>query len=57
MEEFAASANRAAQELGRSTMDYTKAALTFYQQGLNDKDVQARTEAVLKAQNITGAGS
>jgi len=57
MEEFAASANRAAQELGRSTMDYTKAALTFYQQGLNDEDVQARTEAVLKAQNITGAGS
>lgn len=57
MEEFAASANRAAQELGRSTMDYTKAALTFYQQGLNDEDVQTRTEAVLKAQNITGAGS
>lgn len=57
MEQFADSANRAAQELGRSTMDYTKAALTFYQQGLNDQDVQARTEAVLKAQNITGAGS
>ena len=57
MEQFADSANRAAQELGRSTMDYTKAALTFYQQGLNDQDVQARTEAVLKAQNITGVGS
>ena len=57
MEQFADSANRAAQELGRSTMDYSKAALTFYQQGLNDEDVQARTEAVLKAQNITGAGS
>ncbi len=57
MEQFADSANRAAQELGRSTMDYSKAALTFYQQGLNDEEVQARTEAVLKAQNITGAGS
>ena len=57
MEQFADSANRAAQELGRSTMDYSKAALTFYQQGLGDEDVQARTEAVLKAQNITGAGS
>ena len=57
MQQFAESANRAAQELGRSTMDYSKAALTFYQQGLGDEDVQARTEAVLKAQNITGAGS
>lgn len=57
MEQFADSANRAAQELGRSTMDYSKAALTFYQQGLGDQEVQARTEAVLKAQNITGAGS
>jgi len=57
MDQFADSANRAAQELGRSTMDYSKAALTFYQQGLGDEDVQARTEAVLKAQNITGAGS
>jgi len=49
MEQFADSANRAAQELGRSTMDYSKAALTFYQQGLDEDAVQARTEAVLKA--------
>ena len=56
MKEFAAQANNAAQSLGRSTMDYTKAALSFYQQGLSDEDVQARTQAVLKAQNITGAG-
>ena len=57
MANFAAQANRAATELGRSTLDYTKAALTFYQQGLSDEDVQVRTEATLKAQNITGAGS
>ena len=57
MANFAAQANRAASELGRSTLDYTKAALTFYQQGLDDQAVQARTQAVLKAQNITGAGS
>jgi hypothetical protein len=38
-------------------MDYTKAALTFYQQGLDDEAVQARTQATLQAQNITGAGS
>jgi len=56
MENFAVQANKAAQTLGRSTMDYTKAALTFYQQGLDEASVQARTESVLKAQNITGAG-
>ena len=57
MAKFADEANRAAQSLGRSTMEYSKAALTYYQQGLSDEDVQARTEATLKAQNITGAGS
>lgn len=57
MEAFAQSANKAAVELGRSTMDYTKASLTFYQQGLDDEAVAARTESVLKAQNITGAGA
>lgn len=57
MERFATAANRSAQALGRSTLDYTKASLTFYQQGLDDETVQARTEAVMKAQNITGAGS
>ena len=57
MASFAEQANRAATALGKSTMDYTKAALTFYQQGLSDQDVQARTQATLMAQNITGAGS
>ena len=57
MAEFAVQANRSAQALGRSTLDYAKASLTYYQQGLNAEDVQARTEATLKAQNITGAGS
>ena len=56
MANFAVQANNSAQALGRSTMDYTKAALTFYQQGLDEAAVQARTESVLKAQNITGAG-
>ena len=57
MAQFAEQANRSAQALGRSTLDYSKASLTFYQQGLNDEDVQTRTEATLKAQNITGAGA
>lgn len=56
MAQFAEQANRSAQALGRSTLDYTKASLTFYQQGLDSEEVQARTEATLKAQNITGAG-
>ena len=56
MAQFAVQANQAAKALGRSTLDYTKSSLTFYQQGLSEQDVQARTEATLKAQNITGAG-
>ena len=56
MGHFAMQANEAAKAMGATTMDYTKAALTFYQQGLNDQEVRVRTEAVLKAQNITGAG-
>ena len=57
MQRFAQTANAAAKDLGRSTLDYTKAALTFYQQGLDQEQVQARTQATLKAENITGIGS
>ena len=57
MERFAQTANTAAKDLGRSTLDYTKAALSFYQQGLSDEEVQARTSVTLKAENITGIGS
>ena len=57
MAKFAIEANNAAQALGRQTKEYTNAALTFYQQGLNDEQVRVRTEAVLKAQNITNSGS
>lgn len=57
MARFAVEANNAAQALGRQTKEYTNAALTFYQQGLDDEQVRARTEAVLKAQNITNSGS
>lgn len=56
MERFAKTANSAAKQLGRSTLDYTKAATSFYQQGLGDEEVEARTKVALKAQNITGAG-
>lgn len=54
MEHFAESANKAAKELGASTIDYTKASLIYYQQGLTDEDVEARTDVTLKAANVTG---
>lgn len=54
MEKFAKQANRAAKSLGAATTDYTNASLIFYQQGLGETDVQARTEATIKAANVTG---
>lgn len=55
MDKFAESANSAAAALGRQTKEYTNAYLTFAQQGLGASDREARTEATLKAANITGA--
>lgn len=57
MERFSRTANQAAKNLGRSTLDYTNAALTFYQQGLGEEEVNARTQATMMAQNITGVGT
>ena len=54
MERFAVKANNAAKELGKSTTDYTEAALIYYQQGLSDEEVAARAETTLKAANVTG---
>lgn len=54
MEEFAKTANKAAKELRSTTTDYTKAALIYYQQGLNEDDVQARSRVTVKAANVTG---
>ena len=54
MERFARKANEAAKVLGASTRDYAEASLIYYQQGLSDTDVQARTETTLKAANVTG---
>lgn len=54
MTRFAEKANSVAQELGKSTTDYTKAALIYAQQGLNDKEVEARTQVTLKTANVTG---
>jgi TP901 family phage tail tape measure protein len=54
MERFAREANKAAKALGKSTTDYTEAALIYYQQGLGEADVKARTETTLKAASVTG---
>ena len=54
MERFAKYANKAAKGLGASTTAYTNASLIYYQQGLGEDDVQARTNVTLKAANVTG---
>ena len=54
MANFAIQANNAAKELGKTTTDYTKAALIFAQQGLDDKQIEKRTEIALKTASVTG---
>lgn len=53
MDKFAEKANKAAKTLGKSTTDYTKASLIYYQQGLSDEEAAARTDVTLKAANVT----
>jgi len=54
MARFAETANKAAQNLSTTTTAYTDAALIFYQQGLSDEEVEARTNATIKMANVTG---
>lgn len=54
MERFAQKANKAAKNLSASTTSYTNAALIYYQQGLSEDDVKARTDVTIKAANVTG---
>ena len=54
MANFAVQANSAAQTLGRTTTDYTKAALIYAQQGLNDEEIAERTRLTLMTANVTG---
>lgn len=54
MARFAEVANKSAKELSTTTNQYAQAALIFYQQGLNDKAVKERTDAVIKMANVTG---
>ena len=54
MANFAVQANNAAKELGKTTTDYTNAALIYAQQGLNDKEIAERAAITLKTANVTG---
>lgn len=54
MEAFAERANKAAKALSASTLAYTDAALIYYQQGLDDSTVEARTDVTIKMMNVTG---
>ena len=54
MARFADSANKAAKQLNTTTTAYTNASLIYYQQGLSDKEVAARTETTIKMANASG---
>ena len=54
MAAFAEKANKAAKALSTTTTTYTDAALIYYQQGLNDEQVEERTNATIKMANVTG---
>lgn len=53
MARFAKQANRAAKELSATTTEYTNASLIYYQQGLNDSEVKARTDVTIKMANAS----
>ena len=54
MERFAQTANKAAKQLNTSTNEYAKASLIYYQQGLSNKEVEARTATTIKLANVAG---
>ena len=54
MDRFAVKATKAAQALGATTRNYSDAALIYYQQGLSDQEVEARSNVTVKVANVTG---
>lgn len=52
MDRFAEKANKAAQALSTTTTNYTDASLIYYQQGLNDEEVEGRTNTTIKLANV-----
>ena len=55
MAAFAKEASAAAKALSATTVEYTDAALIYYQQGLSDEEVKARTDNTIKLANVTGS--
>ena len=53
MRKFALEANQSAKSLGKSTTDYTNAALIFYQQGLSETQSKKMADLTLKTANVT----
>lgn len=53
MADFAKEANSAAKALSTTTTAYTDASLIYYQQGLDDQQVQERTNVTVKMANVT----
>ena len=54
MSRFAEDANKAASRLSSTTLDYTNAALIFFQQGLSEDEVKRRTDVTLQLAEVTG---
>ena len=54
MDKFATAATKAAKALSTTTTKYTDASLIYFQQGLNDQQVQQRTDLTIKMANVTG---
>lgn len=54
MAKFAEKANDAAKALSTTTVDYSDAALIYYQQGLEESDIEERTAITIKMANAVG---
>ena len=54
MAKFAMQANKAAKALSTTTTNYTDSSLVYYQQGLTDEEVAARTNVTVKMANAAG---
>ena len=54
LDSFAVKAEKAARKLNSTTIEYAKAALIFYQQGLSGKEVEERANVVTKLAQVTG---
>ena len=57
MASFAKEANKAAKALSTSTLNYSDAALIYYQQGLNEEAIAERTEITIKMANAAGVSA